>query len=528
MIIKNNPLALNVLRRANEQHQSVQKTIGKLSSGEEVTKAMDGPSTLIASEKMRGRISALNQASRNNEASVSMLQTAEGALSEISGILTRMKQITIHAANEAANDPDTLGADQMELEYLMGSINNIARSTSFGENKLLDGSRGVNGVTVGDHLTFLEASAETGVSPVQGFEIDITQVASKSYMVGKQPLTLESIGDGFQITIQEQGKVAEMDTRRGEVGRELKSILSSYYDNPDNYDPENVSEQIRSVVGVHLQKSLDEAGVPVDTWFSDSGLLVLQHKQYGSDPRFSVSCTQPGLITDKVNIADRCILGKDVQGTFDGEQGMGKGQLLTGGTGIEAEGAVVRFDLDVGFEEQFTYDDNGAVTSVTLAQVEPEGIRPGDVDGYLHISQQSPQFLLGSKEKLTTYSLPDVRTNRMSLGVDNKSGFRSLADIDVTTTQGAVDASRIISKAIDEVAEMRADVGAFQKNRVERTSNLMQVTNENSVRAESGLRDADVAEQMSNLAREQIQLSASQAMLAQANQRPQSVLQLIR
>lgn len=528
MVIKNNPLSLNVQRNLGGQHKAVQGTIGKLSSGEQVSKAMEGPATLISSERLRGRISSLDQASRNNETSVSMLQTAEGALSEVSEILTRMKQVATHAANEAANNPDELDSDQTEIEFFLNTINRIAQTTSFGHNKLLDGSRGVNGVTVGDHLTFISASEKTGVSPVKGFEVDVTQVAAKSYKVGNAPLTLETIQDGFQITVREEGKVASLDTRKGALGKEIAMILENYRDNPENYQPEKVSEQIRSTFILKFQETLEESRIPVEAWFSDSGLLVMQHHEYGGEPRFSVACTLPGIITSEPNIAEESILGKDIQGTIQGQQANGRGQLLTGAEGTEAEDAVVMFDMEVGFEEEFAYDENGAITQVKLVTKEPENIKAGDIDGYLHVSQKSPKFMLGSQvDRMTEYSLPDVRTSRMALGVPNKSEFRSLADIDVTTVQGAADANLLIEKAIEDVVGIRANIGAFQRNRLDRTANLMRLTQENTLRAESNIRDADVAEQMSHLAREQLQFSASQAMLAQANQRPQTVLQLI-
>ena len=111
--------------------------------------------------------------------------------------------------------------------------------------------------------------------------------------------------------------------------------------------------------------------------------------------------------------------------------------------------------------------------------------------------------------------------------MENESGFRSLFDIDLTNKQGANDAGRIIEKVIDEISAYRASIGAFQKNVVESNLNSLKIANENLTQGESTIRDTDMAGEMSKLTGNQILLSASQSMQAQANQLPENVLQLL-
>jgi len=111
--------------------------------------------------------------------------------------------------------------------------------------------------------------------------------------------------------------------------------------------------------------------------------------------------------------------------------------------------------------------------------------------------------------------------------IHNKSGFSSLAEIDVTSSQGAQDASIIVDRVIEEISVQRGKLGSFQKNALESNMNSLKIAEENITQAESTLRDSDMAAEMSNLTKDQILLQASTAMIAQANQVPETVLGLI-
>ena len=132
MRIKHNISSLNSLRHAGNTMDRVKDSLQKLSSGLSINSGADSPANLIASERMRGRIIGLQQAHENASLSVSIVQTAEGALNEISSILLRLKQLTVHAANEATNDKQMLAADQQEIEHLLSSLDRIAKNTVWG------------------------------------------------------------------------------------------------------------------------------------------------------------------------------------------------------------------------------------------------------------------------------------------------------------------------------------------------------------------------------------------------------------
>ena len=150
------------------------------------------------------------------------------------------------------------------------------------------------------------------------------------------------------------------------------------------------------------------------------------------------------------------------------------------------------------------------------------------IEGYVHVSQMSKEFQVGEDKKShSAFSFANVRTSALGNGMKNKSGFLSLADIDVKTVQGAKDAGKIVDQVIEQISVYRGELGSFQKNTLESNLISLKVAEENITQAESSLRDSDMAAEMSNLTKDQIMLEASTAMIAQANQAPKTVLSLI-
>jgi flagellin len=137
-------------------------------------------------------------------------------------------------------------------------------------------------------------------------------------------------------------------------------------------------------------------------------------------------------------------------------------------------------------------------------------------------------FHIGANvDQSTSFGLRSVNSKKLGNGVTNDSEYRSLNDVDLTDAAKAQDAILIIDKAIDEITTFRGKMGAFQKNDLESNLNYLRNAHENVTNAESVIRDADMAEEMTAFARNQILVQSSTAMLAQANQTPNAVLKLI-
>ena len=140
--VNTNIAGLAAHRHVQRVNSESVKNLTKLSSGQRINTAADGPANLVVSEIMRSQISGLQQALENSENGVSMVQTAEGALSEVNRLLTNMRQLAVHASNVGVNDDRMVSADQAEFTNIVKSINRIATNTQFGDKQLLDGSRG--------------------------------------------------------------------------------------------------------------------------------------------------------------------------------------------------------------------------------------------------------------------------------------------------------------------------------------------------------------------------------------------------
>ena len=137
-------------------------------------------------------------------------------------------------------------------------------------------------------------------------------------------------------------------------------------------------------------------------------------------------------------------------------------------------------------------------------------------------------FQIGAEEgQMVSIDLPSVATTELAKGVSNQSGFASLADVDVTTGQGAQDAMEVIDTAIEEIAVARGEMGAFQKNTLESNLTSLRIHTENLTAAESSIRDADIAVELAAFTRNQIMTQSATAQLAQANALPKNVMSLL-
>ena len=491
----------------------------------------------------------MKQSHSNTEMAMTIYQQAEGSLNEISDILVRLKQLSVHAANEAVNDDAMLAADQEEAEQLLSTINRIVQNTTYNGKSLLDGSQGANGTTVGNNLRFVSADVNTNGSPEDGFPVDITQVATRAQKIGLTPLSVENIGDGLFVLVSEGGRNAELDTRRGQLKDDIDNILKSHSENPERFPAEKMSADIRGMIVYHLQKTIDENGLNVDIFEGPSGIFQIRHREYGDEPSCSVTSNIAGILTQEANMAEFSNPGMDVAGTIANATARGDGQFLTAMEGTPAQGIKIQFDRDIQlrevpvFEEQTVpvFDENGNEKGTEVVQVRvgtefvqetqeevvgsPENPK---IEGYVHLSQQTKKVNLGPIQgNEAGISLKDVRTSKLSQGIKNESQLRSLSDIDLTDLQSAKDSSELIDHAIDEISRYRAKIGAFQKNTVERNMNTLKVAAETATQGESVIRDTDMAAEMSKLTSDQILLSASQSMLSQANQLPRNVLQLL-
>ena len=574
--VNSNVAALNALRHLNHTEKELSRNLERLSSGRRLNRAADGPAELVISEQMKAQITGLEQSIRNSETSISMIQTTEGALSEVSSILINLRQLAVHSANEATNDEKMLQANQGEIENLLVTLSNISKNTQFGTRTLLDGSNSVSGVAVGDGMDFVEAKEFTKASPAEGYKINITQPATRSMAVAENTLAMEDIYKSFVIS--EGGRTVEVNVRDNlDLYRDVERLLQAANTSREPGFKEKTELALQQLVANEMQRQIDQAGLnlevmvykPLDTLgetlsdfnnledvlnkleqypseeilsefnkLANEEVIVIRHREYGSEPTFTVT-TEINDFFDMdtpANKAVTAIPGRDVEGTIGGnpefgggDPAVGRGQLLSAAPGTVAEGVTVRYggEPDDIIYEVFNRREN-KIAGTLLRQMERGAMVGEDIDGYVHVSQRSLAFQVGPSEgQQRKISIQSISPTKLARNIDNDSQFRSLNDIEVLDVDSAQDALKLIDVAVGEISSLRGDLGSFQKNALESNLSSLRVTRENLVSAESTLADADMAEEMSSLVRNQILMSSGTAMLAQANQVPQSVLTLL-
>ncbi|WP_225743885.1 flagellin Hag [Marinilactibacillus sp. Marseille-P9653] len=186
MRINTNTAAMNTYSRLSQANSAKSGSLAKLSSGLRINKAGDDAAGLSISEKMKNQISGLNQATRNAQDGISLIQTAEGALNETHSILNRMRDLSVQAGNET-NSTDDLNAIQSELNELTKEVDRIADTTKFNGKTLLDGSVSTN---ADSQSTFkLQIGSNTGTND----SLTVNISAMDSANLGKEDTKLSAI-----------------------------------------------------------------------------------------------------------------------------------------------------------------------------------------------------------------------------------------------------------------------------------------------------------------------------------------------
>jgi len=503
--VNNNVPAINSHRALQTNHANLSKNLERLSSGVQINRAVDGPAAFMISEHMRSQIAGLDQAIDNSETAVSLIQTTDANMAEVSSLLNQIRQLAIHAANEGPNNPATLEADQAEIDNILETIDGISNQAQFGDVKLLDGSMEATGTTTGDNLEFVSASLKTGDSRENGFEVKIKQLATKAHVLGKTALTQEIINAGETLTVYENGKSASYTTTKDDTA---------------------------DIAVKNLQAAIDNKGIDVELVLDDAGQLNLFHRKYGSDHKFQVTSDTAGVLSENGGQISNAIAGLDINGTINGETATGKGQILTGVNGSKCvEGLKVRYygeGTDCFRDKVCETYDKPAVEGEVQAEPKPEMPPEGLVVGRVFVTQNGTRFHIGGNKLQTAgISIKSVNPDKLGTHIVNTSDFESLSDIDVRSFQGAQDTIMLVDAAINEITSNRADLGAFQKNTLESNLSNIRIANENLVSSESIIRDTDMAKEMASFTKNQIMSQSSNAMLAQANQMPERVLKLL-
>ena len=470
LTIANNVSSLIAQNNLGRSTSALNKSLERLSSGFKVNRGADGPAALVISEKQRAQIAGLEQAIENSDKAVAVVQTAEGALNEINSLLVKVRSLAIDSANSGVLDADAQAANQAEIGNALDTINRIANNTQFGTKKLLDGSAGIDGTASDTDVTFLKATSDTAAGT---YDLVVTTTGKRANVEA--------------VTAQTQALAADESLTLNGVSVSLSAGLS------------------QTEVANRINEFTSQTGVIADANGTGS-TTRLYSVAYGTDANISVTSSLANAVNSSgFGTTERTGTGANLVATVDGTTFNGSGNTLTVNSGV-ARGLSVAFAAQTGANAHETVTaDQGNVTVV----------------------DQSLVFQIGANQNQTA-ELNIDRVNPVSLGIGvTGNQFANLDVISVTSAERAQDALGIIDQAIDEVTNQRGRLGAFQQNTLEAMASNLRATLENTVNAESIIRDTDFASEIANYTKQQVLVQAGTSILSNANQSSQLVLALL-
>ncbi|OHY79830.1 flagellin [Marinobacter sp. AC-23] len=480
-VINTNIASLNAQRNLNASQTQANTALERLSSGLRINSAKDDAAGLAISERFQSQISGLNQAQRNANDGISLAQTAEGAMDEITNNLQRIRELSVQSANATNSISDRQALNQ-EVQQRVEEINRIASQTSFNGLKVLDGTFGVQTFQVGAN------TGETiGISGLdsRGSQLGAVVGQTENFVTETKPIptSTSSIDLAFATT---EGSVT--------VGGSVLTVNSG--------DLTDLASLATALETQFSTDSLDDISVS-----ADSGALTFTNAS-GEEVSASFDLTDAGAPpkTFKQSIK---VVGGGLDAFFEARNT-----------------ATFDFQINgVAFSAKDTGSLNDLVGAVN-AQSNETGVK-ANLDKtnkeIIFSSALGENFDVSIAADLDGDAADDIGFTQPYTAAANTI---SLNDTDISTSKGADQAMIAIDFAIDQINGFRAELGAVQ-NRFESTIANLATTAENLSAANSRIRDADFAAESAELARTQVLQQAGLSVLAQANARPQQVLQLL-
>ena len=551
MVVRTNIMAINANRQLGMNSNAVTKSLEKLSSGFKINRAGDDASGLAISEKMKAQIQGLETASANSQDGISLVQTAEGALTEVHDMLNRMVELATKSANGTIADAVDRENIQNEVDALLEEIDRIGDSTNFNGIQLLDGSLSATGVgstsvnvgtissaksegVAGKYTGSVAIAQQTGMAVGDTVEYTVALDDGSSYTVkltvgaddtGAAKKLLDADGNVVaDLATAGQIDVATFDTAitnalsKTKLG-ELYNITSAtgkytFEAKEAGTATPKVSAMDYTVVKAGAAQTPVAVGVTVDALALDEG------REIASTSITEYDGTNYDDAVFTINGKKFVVMAANMDATTDtwmkATQGLGSDVtiLIGGQDGLTA--ADDNFAQNIAKIEEVT----GLKVTDAVTEANTNGI---DAGAGIRLTAGD-----GAKGGLTL-QIGDTSDafNKVTVSVgDMRSAGLGIAGLDVSTQDAAGAAIDVIRNAINIVSKTRGDLGALQ-NRLEHTINNLDVTAENMTSANSRIRDTDMAEEMMEYTKLNVLTQAAQAMLAQANQQPQSILQLL-
>ncbi|ROT99258.1 flagellin [Marinobacter sp. R17] len=495
-IINTNIASLNAQRNLNTSQRDADTALQRLSSGLRINSAKDDAAGLAISERFTSQIKGLNQAVRNANDGISLAQTAEGALDESGEILQRIRELSVQSAN-STNSASDRAALQSEVNQLKQELQRVAETTEFNGLKLLDGS-------------FQAQTFQVGANENQNISVSVTGATNDD--LGNY--SIESVNDQDNLGSGSPSAVAANITAANHPVAAQNLTVASALDQVDIAIPAGSSAaDIAALVNKEEERTGVTATARTETTLTTNaaGTVTFDLSSGGQTSTISASINDPNDLTELASVINKA----------------------AGQTGINAkvQDDTIVLTQDAGKDIQIENFSHSGPGNMTVAGVTGSGASTdliGDdatqdsvvVTGTVDFSS-SGAYAVTSDIDNTAGSLFDVAADT-PVGAQRET----VSSIDISTVEGANDAISIVDGALSVVNGIRADLGAVQ-SRFESTIANLSTTSENLTAARSRIQDADFAAETAELARTQVLQQAGLSILAQANARPQQVLQLL-
>src|SRR5690554_2903966 len=488
-IINTNIASLNAQRNLNASQRDADTTLQRLSSGLRINSAKDDAAGLAIAERFSSQVRGLNQAVRNSNDGVSLAQVAEGALGESGNIVQRMRELAVQAAN-ATNSASDRKALQSEVNQLKQELERIATTTQFNGLNLLDG-------------TFQAQKFQAGANENQTISVSITGTR------------IDSLANNTRDTVASGTGTGSIATASGSAPTE------------NNLDPQNLT----------ISSSLDEQTVAITASGATAESIAAEINKKAETTGVTASArtsvdfgplSASGTVTMKLSTGDgnEATVSAQISDVTNIEALAREINASSGKTGITAEvdGGKMKLIQESGKDiviEGFTNNGGGTV-GLESSSGDTTTLTAGATDS----ARIAGEVTFDSATSFAVSSDVGGATGLFAATTAYGSTTETLADIDISDFEGASSAMRVLDSALETINNIRADLGAVQ-NRLESTIANLSTTAENLSAARSRIQDADFAAESANLARTQVLQQAGLSVLAQANARPQQVLQLL-
>jgi flagellin len=455
-------VAQNALRQNNKAENT---SLERLSTGLKINSGADDPSGLIASENLKSQISGISTAISNANQANNVIGTADGALGEVSDLLTSLQGLVSQTANSGGLSTAEISANQSQVDSILGTINRIAGSTTFQGTQLLNGN--LDYTTSGVASTSLTNVQINSANTAFGSKVSLNVQVLASATTAKVGYTGGAITGATGATIQLAG-VNGVQILSFASGTAVSSIAAS----------------------INAVKT--NTGVSATISGSD---LSLSSTEFGSNQFVSVKATTGTFTTDATHAT-----GTDAKVDVNGSAANVSGTSVS----YNANGLSAQFNLYSSFNKpgstSFTVTGGGANFAIGSS------VNSG---GNASIGIQS----------VFTTNLGNATDGYLSTLGSGQTN--SLSSNNLNTAQNIVD------DAVNQVSSLRGRLGAFQSDTLNSTINSLNVAYENASSANSDIADADFAGETANLTRNQILVQSATTVLSQANAAPKSALTLL-